>query len=171
MITLPILDLLLALVASVPAVHPHNPMAITFSGAQGKATLSVRTLPFNPDTVAAGGNFSWLGAITSEMDLMVGDVNVPAGAYSLNVPAAAGSAFTEAVFAVRGGDSITVPITAFEAPEREHKDLEVVLINKGFTTTGMRSTTPSAGATFVMKLSFGDINRQLELKEVFKSDG
>ena len=170
MITLPILDLLLALVASVPAVHPHNPMAITFSGAQGKATFSFRTLPFNADTVAAGGNFSWQGALTSEMDLTVGDATIPAGAYRVNIPAPAGGSFTEAVFTQSGGDPITVAIAAFEAPTREHKDLEVVVINKGFVTVP-RSTTPASGATFVMRISFGDINRQLELKEVFKSDG
>ena len=169
MITLPILDLLLAIVLAVPA-HPHNPMAITFAGAQGKATFSYRTLPWNAESVAAGGRFTWFGALNTEMDLTVGDVTIPAGTYSVDVPSSAGGSFAEATF-TQGGEAITVPITAFQGEERDHQDLEVYVINKGFVTTGNRSTTPTAGATFVLKMSFGTVHRQLELKEVFKTDG
>ena len=170
MITLPILDLLLAFVLAVP-VHPHFPKAITVAGAQGQATLAFRTIPWNPETAAnaPAGNISLGIAFNTEMDLTCGEIKIPAATYTIGVIKSEDGGYKQASLSPRGGDRILVPITAFMAPEEEH--LTVNVLNKGYTTNRPRSTQPVDGVEFAVRLSLGNLHRQLELKEVFKTDG
>ncbi len=174
MITLPILDLLLAFVVAAPAtapVHPHFPKAITIAGAQGQATLAFRTIPWNPETAAnaAAGRINLGIVFNTEMDLTCGDVKIPAATYTIGVMKAEDGSYKQASLARRGEDSIVVPMTSFTAAEEEH--LTVNVLNKVYTTNRARGTQAVDGTVFAVMLSLGNLHRQIELKEVFKTDG
>jgi hypothetical protein len=171
MFPLPILDLLLALVISVSApAHPHNPKAFALTGAKGKATLSYLTLPYNPEAVKTlqPGTDWYLGGaqLNTQMDLTSGAVKIPAGSYQLNVRRADDGEFKQAVLKRAGADDIVLSIAAFAAEEEEHLMLRV--INNGYVTTEMGGLEPADGAEFTILMSFGDMHRKLELKEVFE---
>lgn len=171
MFPLPILDILLALVISVSApAHPHNPKAFALTGAKGKATLSYLTLPYNPEavkTLQPGTDWSLGFAIlNTQMDMTCGDVKIPAGQYQVNVRRNNDGDFKQAVLKREGSDDIVMPIAAFAADEEEHLVLRV--INNGYVTTEMGGLEPADGAEFTILMSFGDLHRKLELKEVFE---
>lgn len=172
MFSLPILDVLLALVVSVSApIHPHNPKAFALTGAKGTATLSYLTLPYNPEAVKTlqPGTDWYLGfaILNTQMDMTSGDVKIPAGSYQLNVRRADDGEFKQAVLKHEDADDIVLPIAAFEAPEAEHLVLRVV--NNGYVATEMGGLEPASGAEFTILMSFGTLHRKLELKEVFES--
>ena len=174
MITLPILDLLLAFVVAAPATapaHPHFPKAITIAGAQGQATLAFRTIPWNPETAANArpGSISLGIAFNTEMDLTCGEIKIPAATYTIGVIKAEDGGYKQASLSRRGEDPILVPMKPFTADEEEH--LTVNVLNKGYTTNRPRSTQPVDGTVFAVMLSLGNLHRQFELKEVFKTDG
>ncbi len=170
MFPLPILDILLALIISASApIHPHNPKAFALTGAKGKATLTYITLPYNPaavETLQPGSDWNMAGTqLNTQMDMTSGDVKIPAGAYELNVRRADDGEFKQAVLKRAGADDIVLSIAAFEAPLEEHLTLKV--INNGYVTTEMGGLEPADGAEFTILMSFGDLHRKLELKEVF----
>ena len=171
MFSLPILDVLLALVVSV-AAHPHNPKAFVLGGAKGKATLSYMTLPFNPEAVdqLRPGSDWYLGnaMLNTQMLMTSGNVRIPPGTYQINVRRSEDGDFNQAVLKRSGNDDIVLPIAAFEAAEEEHLVLRVM--NNGYVSTGPGSTEPDDGAEFTLMMSFGNLHRKLELKEVLDMD-
>ncbi len=167
MYPLPILDVLLALVISVLA-HPHDNKAFVLAGAKGKATLSYLTLPYNPEavkTLQPGTDWSMGNAqLNAQMDMTSGDVKIPAASYQLFVRRAQDGNFKEAVLKPADGDAIVLPIKSFQAADEEHLTFKVV--NHGYVTAGFGSTEAVDGTEFSIMMSFGDLHRRLDLKEV-----
>ena len=166
MYPLPILDVLLALLISVSA-HPHNSKAFVLAGAKGKATLSYMTLPYNPEavkTLQPGTDWGPGIQLDTQMDMTAGDVKIPAASYQLLVRRAQDGEFKEAVLKPGDGEEIVLPIKTFQAAVEEHLIFRVV--NHGYVTAGFGSTEAVDGTEFSIMMSFGDLHRRLDLKEV-----
>ena len=103
--------------------------------------------------------------LNTKMDMTSGSVKIPAAAYQVNVRRDADGGFTKAVLKREGGDDIVLPLSTYEAPEDEHLTFRVM--NHGYISAAMRSTEPASGAEFTIMMSFGDLHRKLDLKEVF----
>jgi hypothetical protein len=85
--TLTILELLFYAALATVGVHPHEPKALVLQGAGGKLTVTYQTVPYNAERLRSiEPGFVWhLGFATldTEVALRSGEVDVPAGRYSL----------------------------------------------------------------------------------------
>lgn len=189
------------LVAAFPStpLHPHHPKAIVVGGAAGKITVSYFTVPFNADHLKdKPSGFQWhLGGaqLNTEVPLRVGDVDVPAGDYSLNARLDDQGAWNfvlqdkQAAAEIRqagrrarnseaarakyeelkeAADKAALVLIAkdFKMVHEEH--LDMVAINNGYVRIDRASMDPASGVEFALRVSFGDLHRELKITEEFE---
>lgn len=84
-----ILDVFLGLVITSLSVHPHIPKSLVLHGAEGKVTVGYQTVDFNANHLQElQPGFSWFMAFAnlhSEVPLLCGGQELPAGHYKLNM--------------------------------------------------------------------------------------
>ena len=176
----PFVSLLLALALSVGSpVHPHNPKAIVLQGAAGKVTVTYFTVPFNEERLKdLKPGFVWhLGraALETDVPLKSGDETISAGKYRINIVRGDSAddwsiqleSSARAVEAAAGqNDKIALATEPFKMVHDEH--LSIIALSSGYATVKRGSTEPTDGMEIVLRLSFGDLHRQLPLKEVYE---
>lgn len=149
--------------------HPHHPQAIVVGGAAGSVTLMYMTVPFNADHLEGlEPGFDWhLGfpMVDTEVPLTVGDVQVPAGKYALNARLGEDEGAWDFVLKTRE-DEYVLPAKSFEAAHDEH--LTMVIHHHGFNTTKRRTADPAGGVVFTLRVSFGDLHREVTITEAFE---
>jgi hypothetical protein len=129
------------------------------------------TVPFNPEHLEGlQPGFDWhLGfpVLDTEIPLAVGDVTVPAGKYALNARLGEEGAW-DFVVKQRDGEEYVLGASSFEAAHDEH--LTMLVMHRGFSTARRRTAEPAAGVEFTLRVSFGDLHREVTLAEVFEAD-
>jgi len=191
---------LLASGFSAIAPHPHHPKSIVLGGAGGKVVVSYFTVPYNEKHLAdLQPGFQWhlgFAQLETEVPLVVGDTQVPAGKYKLNASLGDGGAWGfelqdmetmeelqraqrrarnsatakakfEKMKAEMGDSTIALGAQDFAMVREEH--LSIIAMHRGFNRPDIQSEEPSSGIAFSLRVGFGDIHREIEFTETFEA--
>ena len=190
------------LVAAFPStpLHPHHPKSIVIGGAAGKVTISYFTVPFNAKHLKGKpSGFEWhLGGaqLNTEVPLRVGDVDVPAGEYSLHARLGdqegvwnfvlqnreVARELQQARRRARNSETArakyeelkkeaakaSLVLIAKDCKMAHEEHLNMLAINHGYIRTDRRSMDPAGGVEFSLRVSFGDLHRELKITEEFE---
>ncbi len=196
MIPIPfVAPLVLALLSASFGAHPHVPKAIVAFGAGGKTTVQYFTVPYNADHLKdLGAGFEWhlgFAAFENEVPLTSGKVAIPPARWKLGVvrgeadgnwelllepfelwQAKRNRASPEDIEKVRAGlgekqlpERVVVPSTTLEGPDTEHLEMEILL--RGFQTKQRLSSEAVGGASFALRLHFGELHHAFEFQEQY----
>ncbi len=176
MISTSFFKVLASLLTAISAwlAHPHYSKAIVVGGAAGSVKILYLTEPFNADHLKGRrAGFEWhLGyaQLHTDVPLQVGEVTVPAGKHKLNARLNEKGSWDFVLGKLRrprseAAQGPVLSATDFKAAQEEH--LSMVAMHRGFATRSMRDPGPKTGVEFSLRISFGDLHRELAVKEVF----